>query len=101
MFLDSPEPGGPRMAWTHRELFENITRAANVFAGLGLRRTDVVAYLLPPHPLTHLALWGGQVSAIVAPINLMLEPDHIAGMVRSTGAEIGRASCRDRVCQYA
>src|SRR3546814_4324655 len=48
MFLDSPEPGGPRMAWTHRELFENITRAANVFAGLGLRRTDVVAYLLPP-----------------------------------------------------
>lgn len=87
MFLDTAGPGGPRTAWTHGDLFRDITRAANLFMHLGLGRTDVIAYLLPPHPLTHLVLWGGQTAAVVAPINLMLEPDHIAAMVRSTGAK--------------
>lgn len=88
MFLDTAQSGGPRTAWTHGDLFRDITRAANVFTLLGLGRTDIIAYLLPPHPLTHLVLWGGQTAAVVAPINLMLEPDHIAAMVRSTGAKV-------------
>jgi acyl-coenzyme A synthetase/AMP-(fatty) acid ligase len=44
--------------WTYAQLFADFTRAANMFRRLGVQRDDVVAYILPNLPETHIALWG-------------------------------------------
>lgn len=45
--------------WTYAQLITDVTRAANMFRRLGVQRDDVVAYILPNLPETHIALWGG------------------------------------------
>ena len=54
-----------------------------------LRRQGAVrgAYLLPNCNETALTLLAGQTAGVVAPINPLLEPDHIAALLRETGAK--------------
>nr|WP_229219535.1 AMP-binding protein [Duganella sp. BJB1802] len=43
--------------------------------------------MLPPNPpATHYALLGAQAAGIASPVNLMLDVEHIAGIVDATGA---------------
>lgn len=71
-FLRSEDYEDP-FKWTHREWLGCITQAANMFRRLGLQRGDVVAFVLPNLPETHLTLWGGEAAGIVFPINPLLE----------------------------
>lgn len=73
--------------WTHRELFADITRAANVFRRLGIERKDVIAFILPNLPETHFVIWGGEAAGIVFAINPLLEADQIAELLNAAKAK--------------
>ncbi|MEP7300020.1 MAG: AMP-binding protein [Caldimonas sp.] len=71
----------------YRELLGLVRRAANLFATLGGPRPGV-AYMLPSLVETHAALWGAETAGYAVPINFLLQPDHIAGLMQASGARI-------------
>jgi acyl-CoA synthetase (AMP-forming)/AMP-acid ligase II len=65
-----------------------VTRAANLFRRLGVGPGDAVAYVLPNGVEAAVALIAGATAGIVAPVNPLLAPEHIAGILRETGAKV-------------
>jgi fatty-acyl-CoA synthase len=74
--------------WTYRSFFARITATANFFRSLGVTQDDVIAFVLPNLPETHLTIWGGEAAGIVFAINPMLEPAAIAGLLRAGEAKV-------------
>ena len=72
---------------SYRELLGLVRRAANLFATLGGARPGV-AYMLPSLVETHATLWGAETAGYAVPINFLLQPDHIAGLLEASGASI-------------
>ena len=72
--------------WT--ELTRRTIQAANLFRSLGVGEKDVVAYLLPTTNETLITLMGGMTAGIVSPINPLLDDDHIAAILRQSGAKV-------------
>jgi acyl-CoA synthetase (AMP-forming)/AMP-acid ligase II len=83
-FFARVEDQAAARVWTHHEWLACVTRTANMFRRLGLRRTDCVAYVLPNLPQTHWTLWGAEAAGIVFPINPFLEPPMMAELMRAT-----------------
>ncbi|MGC8202681.1 acyl-CoA synthetase [Aliiroseovarius sp. PTFE2010] len=81
-------PKDPAETLTWNEVHAKVTQAANLFRSLGVGRDDVVAYVLPNCSETLITLLGGPVAGIVNPINPMLEPEHIAAILRETKAKV-------------
>lgn len=73
---------------TYAELLAQVTRTANAFHRLGVRPGKAVSFLLPNLPHTHFTLWGGEAAGIVNAINPLLEPEHIAELVRAADSEV-------------
>jgi fatty-acyl-CoA synthase len=71
----------------YRELLGLVRRAANLFASLGGPRPGV-AYMLPSLVETHATLWGAETAGYAVPINFLLQPEHIAGLLKASGASI-------------
>lgn len=69
--------------WSHRELFRRITQAGNMFRRLGVGRRDVVAFILPNLPETHLTIWGAEAAGIAFAINPLLEETQIAALLKA------------------
>jgi acyl-CoA synthetase (AMP-forming)/AMP-acid ligase II len=82
------DPGSKAETLTWAELHARVTRAANLFRSLGVGENDVVAYLLPNATETVVTLLAGAVAGVVNPINPLLEPEQIAGILRETGAKV-------------
>lgn len=74
--------------WTYDGLFKRITATANLLHELGVGPDDVVAFVLPNLPETHLAIWGGQAAGISFAINPMLEPANIAELLAASEAKV-------------
>jgi fatty-acyl-CoA synthase len=74
--------------WSYRQLFAEITRAANAFTDLGLKQNEVVAFILPNLPETHFTIWGGEAAGIAMPINPLLEAAQIGELLRAARARI-------------
>ena len=72
----------------YETLFGQITATANFFHELGVGKDDVVAFVLPNLPETHLTIWGGQAAGIVLAINPLLEPAAIAELLCAGGARV-------------
>ncbi len=70
--------------WTYGELIADITRAANALHPIA--DGAPVGIILPNLPETHFALWGGELASAALPINPLLEPEHIAGILNSAKA---------------
>ncbi len=87
-FLPSAEDGVVPVTISARTLFENVTRAANLFTRLGATRTSSVGLLLPILPDTHYALWGAEASSIAMPMNILLSVDHICGLLRAADSRV-------------
>jgi len=81
-------PTDPKETLTWAELRDQVTQAANLFRSLGIGEGDVVAYLLPNATETVVTYLAGQTAGIVNPINPLLEPEQIAGILRETGAKV-------------
>jgi fatty-acyl-CoA synthase len=88
VFLPSGDLDEPAQRTSYRELLASIHRAANLFRSLGVGPSDAVAILAPNLPLTHAALWGAQVAGRACPINFLLQPDHIAALLRASGSKV-------------
>jgi fatty-acyl-CoA synthase len=74
--------------WNYATLFAKVTATANFFHGLGIGKDDVIAFVLPNLPETHLTIWGGQAAGIVFAINPMLEPAAIAELLKAGEAKV-------------
>lgn len=67
--------------WTHKEWLSDITRTANMLRRLGLQKDEVIAYVLPNLPETHLTIWGGETAGIVFAVNPMLDGDQMGQLL--------------------
>ena len=73
---------------SYAELFARVTQAANAFHRLGVRPGTAVSFLLPNLPQTHYVIWGGEAAGIVNAINPLLDPEHIAELVRASDSRV-------------
>jgi fatty-acyl-CoA synthase len=76
------------LSWTYADLLGGIHATANLFHELGLGPSDVVAFVLPNLPQTHLVIWGGQASGIVFPVNPLLEAPAITDLLTAGQAKV-------------
>ena len=81
-------PKDPAETLTWSEARDNIYQTANMLRALGIGENDVVAFILPNSVETFLTLVAGEITGIVNPINPLLEPEHIAGILRDTKAKV-------------
>ncbi|WP_417318783.1 acyl-CoA synthetase [Emcibacter sp.] len=72
----------------YRELFQGVTRTANLLHHLDIGKDDVVALLLPNLPETHLALWGAEAAGVVMPLNPFLEAKAISALLSTAQAKL-------------
>lgn len=81
-----PRDAGETLTWT--ELHGQVTQAANLLHSLGIGERDVVAYVLPNATEAAVLFLAGSVAGIVSPVNPLLEPGHMAAILRETGARV-------------
>src|SRR3546814_18018822 len=91
-------PQALRRSWS--ELYSRCRRLASALARSGIGKGDTVAVMLPNTPPMVEAHFGiPMLGAVLNALNTRLDPQMVAFML-DHGEEIGRASCRERVCQY-
>ncbi len=73
---------------TYAELLGDVHRYANVLHALGVRRTDGVALLAPNCDELITATLAAELAGIAAPINSGLSREHIAELLRRSGARV-------------
>ena len=81
------DPDAPPRKLSYTELVDGIARTANALRSLGLRRGDVVAYMLPSLVETQFVLWGAATAASALPLNPLLKAEEIASLCRAAGAK--------------
>lgn len=87
--LRSGDPGDAGARFTHAELLAEITRAANMFHGLGLRPgRGVAAFLAPTLPEFPALILGAQVAGIASSINYLLNRDTIVHLLTASSARV-------------
>jgi len=99
--LNSPDPADVGVSLTHRALLGEITRAANLFASLGLKPgSGVAAFLAPTLPELPALLLGAQVAGVASPLNYLLSRDAIIDLLNAERATILVVPSRtlDRTC---
>jgi len=75
------------VTWSHAELLADITRAARAFRRLGVQQGDVVAYILPNLPETHIVIWGAETAGIAFAVNPLLDSDQMGQLLRAAGTQ--------------
>jgi acyl-CoA synthetase (AMP-forming)/AMP-acid ligase II len=73
---------------TYSQLIADVHRAANALHAAGIRRNDAVALMSPNCDELVTATLAAQVAGIAAPINPGLSGEHIAELLRRSGARI-------------
>lgn len=74
--------------FSYQQLFESTTQTANLFHRLGAKKDTVIALILPNLAQTHFCLWGAEAAGIVMPVNPLLEPEAISGLLKQAGVKI-------------
>jgi fatty-acyl-CoA synthase len=87
-FLPDAGLGTPPRRITYAALLADIHRATNLFRSMGVGPDDAVAVLAPNTPEAHAVLWGAQLAGRVCPINYLLQPDHIAALLKAANARV-------------
>ena len=77
------------------ELLADVHRYANVFHSLGVRRADGVALLAPNCDELITATLAAELAGIAAPINSALSREHVAELLRRSGARVLVAAAPD------
>ncbi|WP_051178212.1 acyl-CoA synthetase [Nocardia concava] len=73
---------------TYSELLADVHRYANLLHELGVRRTDAVALIAPNCAELIPATLAAQLAGIAAPINGGLSHEHVAELLRRSGARV-------------
>ncbi|MFP4274387.1 MAG: AMP-binding protein [Paracoccaceae bacterium] len=82
---DATDPGRD-LRITYADLAARIMAAAALFRDLGVTPGRSVALLTQHTPSAQTALWGAQIAGAACPVNPMLKPAHVAGLLRASGA---------------
>jgi fatty-acyl-CoA synthase len=87
--LRSANPDDVGIALTHRQLLRAVTRAANLFHGLGLAPgRGVAAFLAPTLPELPTLLLGAQVAGTASTLNYLLSRDAVVDLLNAQGATV-------------
>jgi fatty-acyl-CoA synthase len=86
--LPNADPADTPVVITHRDFIARVTQAANMFHALGAGSTDTVSFLLPLLPEALVTLFGAQACGIANPVNPLLEPRQIAGILEAANTRI-------------
>src|SRR5258708_32799565 len=70
---------------SYRELFEGITRAANLFHRLAGPNPGV-ALVLPNLVETHFGLWGAETAGYAVPVNFLVKDEDSRDLLRAADA---------------
>ncbi|MGV3728934.1 AMP-binding protein [Hydrogenophaga sp.] len=87
-FLPDAALDTPPVRTTYAALLGQIHRAANLFRALGVGPDDAVALLAPNTPEAHAVLWGAQLAGRVCPVNYLLQPEHIAALLKAANVRV-------------
>jgi len=86
--LQNGSPEETPETFTYRDLLARVHQAANLFHALGVGASDAVAILLPIVPQNYFALLGAASTGIAFPINWMLQPEQIAGLLEAARVKV-------------
>lgn len=81
---------------TFREFLKKITQVANLLTSLGVGPTDVVSLMVPLVPESYFALFGATAAGVANPLNPLLEPAHLIGIMRQTATAVLVATADDQ-----
>ncbi|MDG2340873.1 MAG: AMP-binding protein, partial [Paracoccaceae bacterium] len=84
--LSGPKDKAETLTWS--EFHAKSVQTANMLRDMGIGPDDTVAYILPICHEASFTLMGGMIAGIVSPINPLLEPEQIAGILRETNAKV-------------
>jgi fatty-acyl-CoA synthase len=87
-FLRTGEAGETPLTLSYAQFMGGVTRAANLFTGLGVGPRDVVSFLLPLIPQALFTLFGAEAAGVANPVNPLLEPYQIAEILRAAGTQV-------------
>lgn len=88
VFVQDAEDPASILTWSHADLVDRVERAAMLLRRLGVQRDQPVALLVPHIPSAQVALWGAQLAGCAFPINYLLNPQHIAQLLKAAGARV-------------
>jgi fatty-acyl-CoA synthase len=86
MLMTGADDEDPRRV-TYAELLGLLHKTANLLSQLGGERPGV-AFMLPTLIETHAVLWAAETVGYAVPINFLLKPDHIRGLLEASDAKI-------------
>lgn len=87
-FLRDADDPARDFCLSYGDLMDHIHAAAKLFRDMGVGPDDAVAILAPHTPSAQIALWAAEVAGRACPINLMLRPAHIAGLLAAAGVKL-------------
>ncbi len=87
-FLPNADPDETPLVITHAQFVSRVIQAANLFHSLGVRPGDAVTLLLPLVPQHFFALFGAEAAGIANPVNPMLEPAQLAGILKAANTKV-------------
>ncbi|MEO1292699.1 MAG: acyl-CoA synthetase [Pseudomonadota bacterium] len=80
------DPKAPAYSMSHAEMLADVYRFANALHAAGVQPGETVSLLLPNMPETLVAMYAAHAIGIVNPINPLLEPEIIGGILREAEA---------------
>jgi fatty-acyl-CoA synthase len=86
--LGSAELDDVSAVYTHHELLAEVTRAANMFAELGIAGDGVISILSRTHARIPSLLWGAETAGTASCINYLLASDVISALLEAEGARV-------------
>ena len=86
MLMTGDDDESPRRV-TYTELLGLVRQTANLLSDLGGVRPGV-AFMLPTLIETHAVLWAAETVGYAVPINFLLQPDHIRGLLEASDAKV-------------
>jgi fatty-acyl-CoA synthase len=88
VYLAHGELDTPVERVSYSQLATRVVQAANVLHSLGVQPGDTVGILAPNMPETHYAMWGAEIIGRACPINVLLEPEHVAALIKAAGIRV-------------
>ena len=88
IYLEKADPDGPFVTLRYAELAARVARVARLLQVHGVGPHDPVLFLTPPLPDAFALLAAALGVGIAAPVNWMLEPAHLLGLVKASGAKV-------------
>ncbi len=76
------------MAWSYRELLDNIRRVTRRLSSKSAAERPVCSFLLPNIPQAHAIMWGAETVGVANPLNPLLNEDALVQLMEAAGTDV-------------